>query len=335
VSLPRVSILLPVFDAETTLPTCLASIARQSESRFECVVVDDGSRDGSREVAERFATRDSRFRVLSSTHAGVAEASNRGLTHCRAPFVARMDADDWMHRERLALQLAAFATDPKLDALGTRVRYFPRSRVGEGLRAYEAWLNGQNEPRRVRADAFVECPVANPTLMLPRERFRALGYRSGSWPEDYDLVLRLLAAGGRIGVVPRRLHAWRVHDARLTHTSAVYAVERFTECKAHFLADGFLKPHANYLLWGYGRTGRKLSQALRSHGKRPAKIVELHPGRLGQTIHGAPVVSPAALGPPRGTPLIVSVAGADARGLIRTELARLGWRECVDFVCAA
>jgi len=335
VSDPLVSILLPVFDAEGTLPTCLASIARQTETRFECVIVDDGSRDGSRAIAERFAAADPRFRVVATPHGGVSEASNRGLDHCRGALVTRMDADDWMHRERLAHQLAAFAADPALDALGTRVRYFPRVRMGDGLRAYEAWLNGLDDPRRVRADAFVECPVANPTLMLRRERFQSLGYRDRDWPEDYDLVLRLLAEGGRIGVVPRRLHAWRLHDARLTHTSAIYAVERFTACKAHYLAAGLLKGHATYLLWGYGRTGRKLARALRAHDKHPAEIVELHLGRLGQTIHGAPVVSPAALGPPRGLPLLVSVAGADARGLIRTELARMGWRECVDFVCAA
>ena len=332
---PLVSILLPVFDAETTLPTCLASIARQTQPRFECVIVDDGSRDDSRAIAERFAAADPRFRVVATPHGGVSEASNRGLDHCRGALVTRMDADDWMHRERLAHQLAAFATDPTLDALGTRVRYFPRGRMGDGLRAYEAWLNGLDDPRQVRADAFVECPVANPTLMLRRERFQSLGYRDRGWPEDYDLVLRLLAEGGRIGIVPHRLHAWRIHDTRLTHTSAIYAVERFTACKAHYLAAGLLRDHASYLLWGYGRTGRKLARALRAHDKHPAEIVELHPGRLGQTIHGAPVVSPAALGPPRGVPLLVSVAGADARGLIRTELTRMGWRECVDFVCAA
>jgi glycosyltransferase involved in cell wall biosynthesis len=332
---PLVSILLPVFDGETTLPTCLASIARQTEPRFECVIVDDGSRDDSRAIAERFAAADPRFRLVATPHGGLCEASNRGLDHCRGALVTRMDADDWMHRERLARQLAAFAADPTLDALGTRVRYFPRARMGDGLRAYEAWLNGLDDPRQVRADAFVECPVAHPTLMLRRERFQSLGYRDRGWPEDYDLVLRLLAEGGRIGVVARRLHGWRIHDARLSHTSAIYAVERFSACKAHYLAAGLLKGHATYLLWGYGRTGRKLSQALRAHDKHPAEIVELHPGRLGQTIHGAPVVSPAVLGPPRGVPLLVSVAGADARRLIRTELTRMGWRECVDFVCAA
>jgi glycosyltransferase involved in cell wall biosynthesis len=330
-----VSILLPVRDAAATLPACLASIVRQSEPDFECVIVDDGSRDESAQIAAELAMRDPRFRLIATDRAGVAAASNRGLAACRGPFVARMDADDWMHRERLALQLAAFAAEPDLTAVATRVRYFPRSQLGPGLRRYEAWLNQLDQPRRVRADAFVECPVANPTLMLRRERFRALGYRERDWPEDYDLVLRLLAAGGRIRVLPRRLHGWRLHPERLTHTSPVYAVEQFTACKAHFLAEGLLRCHSSYLLWGYGRTGRGLARALRDHGRHPAAIVELHPGRLGQRIHGAPVIPPEALGPPAGLPLLASVAGADARAILRRELVRRGWRECVDFAVVA
>ena len=328
--------MLPVFDAKHTLDACLRSIARQTVTELECVIVDDGSRDGSLEIAKAFAERDPRFRVIAAPHAGVSAATNRGIAGCRAPFVARMDADDWMHRERLARQLAAFDADPRLDAVGTRVRYFPRSRVGPGLREYETWLNRLHAPRRVHEDAYIECPVANPTLMFRAERLRALGgYHDPDWPEDYDLVLRLLEAGGRLGGVRARLHGWRVHDARLTHTSPRYDVARFTACKAHHLARGFLARHREYLLWGYGRTGRTLAKALRAHEKHAVAIVELHPGRLGQTIQGASVISPHALGPPGRRPLLVSVAGAEPRALIRQELRRLGWRELVDFRCAA
>jgi glycosyltransferase involved in cell wall biosynthesis len=331
----RVSILLPVFDAAKTLPACLASVARQTERDFECLVVDDGSTDGSLELAQRLAERDSRFRVLPAPHEGLVPALNRGLDACRAPLVARMDADDWMHRERLSLQCAALDTDPTLEAVGSHVRCFPREALGPGLRAYEAWLASVDSPRRVREERFVECPVAHPTLLIRRDRLVALRYRDAGWPEDYDLVLRLLAASGRIGVVPRRLLGWRHGPERLSRTSETYDPSRFTACKAHFLAQDFLARHSRYALWGYGGTGRALVRALRAHDRHPATIVELHTGRLGQTIQGAEVVSPHALGPPGTLPLVVSVAGATARGRIRRELSRRGYRECVDFVCAA
>jgi len=332
---PRVSILLPVFDAAKTLPACLASIARQSESNFECIVVDDGSTDGSLELAQQETGRDPRFRVLAEPHRGLVAALNRGLDACRAPLVARMDADDWMHRERLARQAAVLDADATLDGVGAHVRCFPRRALGEGLRAYESWLHSVDSPRRVREECFVECPIAHPTLVLRRERLAALRYRDAGWPEDYDLVLRLLAAGGRLGVVSRRLLGWRHGPERLSRRSETYAPERFTACKAHFLARGFLARRDRFTLWGYGGTGRALVRALRMHDRHPARIIELHPGRLGQTIQGAQVVSRHTLGPPGVLPLVVSVAGATARTLIRAELARLGYRECVDFVCAA
>ena len=298
-------------------------------------MVDDGSRDGSRALARRFARDDPRFRVVEAPHEGLVPALRRGLDACRGELVCRMDADDWMHRDRLALQARALDTDASLDAVACHVRCFPRQHLQDGMRRYERWLASIDSPRRVFEERFVECPVAHPTLMLRRDRLRATGYRDAGWPEDYDLVLRLLERGRRIGVVPKRLLAWRHHDGRLSRTSDVYAPERFTACKVHYLVRDVLAGHDRFLLWGYGATGRALARELRTHDRVPERIVELHPGRLGQRIHGAPVVSPAALPPPGRWPLLVSVAGETPRNRIRRELARRGYRECVDFVCVA
>jgi glycosyltransferase involved in cell wall biosynthesis len=331
---PLVSVLIPARDAAATLDACLGSVARQSEPRFECVIVDDGSADATLECARAWSIRDARFRVVPAPREGLVPALRRGVRACRAPRIARMDADDWMHRDRLTLQIEALERQ-RLAAVGSHVRLFPRRDLGPGMRAYEAWLTSIDSPRRVREEAFVECPVAHPTLMLRRDVLAALPYRDVAWPEDYDLVLRMLAAGHRVGVVPRRLVGWRQGEARLSRTHPRYATDRFTECKAAFLVDGFLAAHGGYLLWGYGRTGRELARALRAHGRHPTSIVELHPGRIGRSIQGARVVSRAHLGAPPRPPLLVSVAGAPARAEIRAELARFGFRECVDYVCAA
>jgi glycosyltransferase involved in cell wall biosynthesis len=335
VTAPRVSVLLPVFDAAAWLPTCLRSIARQSLTDFECVVVDDGSRDASLALARSTAARDRRFRVIEAPHAGLVAALGRGLAQCRAALVARMDADDWMHRERLAVQVAALEADSSLAAVGCGVRLFPRRGLGEGMRAYERWLTGIRSPDDVVREAFVECPVAHPTLLVRTALLRELGYRELGWPEDYDLLLRLLARGERVGVVPRRLLGWRQHDGRLSRNHPAYTQERFTACKAAFLAAGLLASSRRYVLWGYGGTGRALRRALAHHGRTPSAIVELHPGRLGNRIHGAPVIAPDALARRPREPLLVSVAGEGPRGLIRAELARLGYRETLDYLCTA
>jgi glycosyltransferase involved in cell wall biosynthesis len=332
---PRISVLIPARDAEATLATALRSVARQRETRFECVVVDDGSRDGTRELARRFADADPRFQVVAAPRNGLVPALNLGLARCRSPFVARMDADDWMHRERLAAQLELLADDPSLCGVGCHVRLFPRRSLRQGMRAYERWLCSIDSPDRVRRDAFIECPLAHPTLLIRRDELLSLGFRDVGWPEDYDLLLRLLERGLRIGVVPRRLLGWRDSARRLSRIHPAYAQRRFTECKASFLARGFLAGSEEYVLWGYGATGRALRRALALHGKRPSHVVELHPGRVGQRIHGAPVIAPSALPALRGRAIVVSVAGEAPRHEIRAALSAMQFRELHEFVCAA
>lgn len=330
--MPRVSILLPARDAARTLPAALASVRRQCFPDWECVVVDDGSHDDTAAVASGV---DARIRVLRTPRRGLVPALAHGLAACTGELVARFDADDLMRRDRLARQVAALDADPALAGVGARVRFFPRRGMTDGLRAYETWLNAVDGPDGVRREAFVECPLAHPTLMLRRSVLDAFGWQDRGWPEDWDLVHRLLAAGHRLGVVPRRLLAWRDHPSRLTRTHAAYAEAALTACRAHYLAAGFLASTARYHLWGYGGTGRALRAALARHGRTPAVIVELHPGRIGQRIHGAPVVTPDALATLPRLPLVASVAGVAARTQIRDFCAGLGWIDGVDFVCAA
>ncbi|HEX9814887.1 MAG TPA: glycosyltransferase family A protein [Myxococcota bacterium] len=332
---PRTSILLPVFNAAETLPSCLRSIQRQTDPDWECVVVDDGSSDRGTDVTRAFSALDARFRLLVRRHRGLVPTLIDGVEHCRGRFVARMDSDDWMHRDRIAAQCAVLEGRATLAAVGCRVRLFPRRDLRDGMRAYERWLNSIDSPRAVRAEAFVECPIAHPTLMIRREVLDAHPYRDCGWAEDYDLVLRLLAAGLQLDVVPRRLLAWRNGTERLSRTSETYSIDRFTACKAAHLANSFLANSNHYALWGYGGTGRSLQNALRKRGKRPSAILELHPGRIGNTIAGAPVVRPDEwLRAPRQR-LVVSVAGVTARAEIRTALDGAGLRDGIDYVCAA
>ena len=138
---PTVSILLPVFNAAQTLATCLKSIRRQTFIDWECIIVDDGSGDASIETAVTAAASDPRFIIVRREHAGLIETLNAGIDRCSGDLVARMDADDWMHRDRLKLQARALADDESLEIVGAHIRYFPRSGLGDGSREYEGWLN--------------------------------------------------------------------------------------------------------------------------------------------------------------------------------------------------
>ena len=333
---PEVSVVLPAFDAGATLGVALGSVRRQTLTRFECIVVDDGSRDDTADVARRVARVDDRFRVLSRPHRGIVAALGAGLDACRAPFVARMDADDLMRRDRLAVQTDRLRADPSLAAVGGHVRLFPRSVLGRGWRSYETWLAGITTPGDVEREAFVECPVAHPTLTARADVIKTLGWRDRPWPEDYDLVLRMLAGGHRLAVVARRLLSWRRGPGRLSERDPRYGDDGFTRCKAHFLARGLLAGSGRFRLWGYGHTGRALTRALAAEGIAPERIVDVHPGRLDREIAGAPVVPPERIGAPDdGPPVLASVAHAGPRSEIRAFLTGRGFIEGTHFVCVA
>ena len=286
---------MPAYDAALTLASALRSVQRQTERDWECVVVDDGSSDRTPEIVAAFAREDSRVRLVEREHGGIVAALQTGLAHCRAPLIARFDADDLMARRRLERQRIALEQNPALTAVGCHVRLFPRARLRQRRLDYERWLCSMSTPEELEREAFVECPVAHPTLLIRRGTLLEFGYRDRGWPEDYDLVLRLLQAGLRIGIVPHRLLHWRDSTSRLSRTSESYSIAAFVECKAEFLAAGFLAASERYLLWGFGDTGKALANALARRGKYPEAIIELHPGRIGQHILGAPVLHPADL----------------------------------------
>lgn len=332
---PAISVLLPAYNAAHTLASALRSVQRQSETDWECIVVDDGSSDRTPEVVTAFAREDARVRLVQCDHRGIVATLQAGIIECRAPLIARFDADDLMSRRRLSLQRRALEQDPDLSAVGCHARLFPRSALRERRLGYEHWLRSMSTPEQVERDAFVECPIAHPTLLIRSPVLLEFGYRDRGWPEDYDLVLRILETGRRIGVVPQRLLHWRDSASRLSRISESYSIAAFVECKAEFLASGFLASCERYLLWGFGDTGKALSNALARRGKHPEAIIELHPGRIGQLIRGVPVVAPSALPRLSPRPLIVSVAGLGPRTEIRHSLEAMGFREMRDYLCAA
>lgn len=102
-----VSVVIPAFNAASTIERTLASVAAQSYRNFEAIVVDDGSTDQTPEIVRRFAAVDGRFRLIQKANGGVASARNAGLHAARGAYVAPVDADDIWHQDNLAKQVAA------------------------------------------------------------------------------------------------------------------------------------------------------------------------------------------------------------------------------------
>jgi glycosyltransferase involved in cell wall biosynthesis len=337
----RVSVLLPVYNASLYLEESLGSLAGQTLDDFEIVAIDDGSVDGSSRILERWSQRDFRLRVLRQQHLGLVPALNRGLALCRGDLIARMDADDISHPDRLALQRRVLMERSEIDVVASLVTHFSTGSVGEGLRVYESWLNNLVEDAEIRRDLFVESPLPHPSVMVRRSALAAIGgYRDRGWPEDYDAWLRLAREGHRFTKIPQVLLLWRDRPDRLSRVDGRYAIERFLECKAHHLVRGPLMGRQRVLLWGAGKTGRRLSKHLLRRRVPLEGFIDIDPKKWGRTVRGLPVFRPEALpewiaNDARSWILLAAVSSRGARARIREHLTASGWKEAQDFWCVA
>lgn len=123
---PLCSVVVPVRDRCGLVGETLASLARQTEPRWEALLVDDGSLDGTLAVLEAAARQDGRFRVLRQAAAGASAARNRGVADARGAYVLFLDSDDLLDPRALEGRLAALSADPRLDFVVAPAGVFDR-----------------------------------------------------------------------------------------------------------------------------------------------------------------------------------------------------------------
>lgn len=338
--MPTVSVLLPCYNAETTLVETLESLFNQTLTDYEVIAVEDGSLDATADLLHMWAAKEPRLKVLQKKHGGIISALNHGLATCQADLVARIDADDRAHPERLARQVTYLIEHPEIAVVSCLVEGFPPGLVREGFRIYLEWLNSLISPEEIEREIFVESPLAHPSVMFRKTAVEAVGgYQEYGWPEDYDLWLRLYLSGARFAKVPEVLLAWREHPQRLTRCDTRYSLENFLRAKAHYLMRGPLSGCDGVIIWGAGMMGRRLSKQLDRLNAPLAAFIDIDPRKIGNTRRGKPILPPDQLMEWRSRyrhPVVLAAVGArGARRLIREQLKKMGLSEGLDWWSAA
>ena len=338
--IPRISVILPVRDAEKTLAMAIESILGQTERNLELLVVDDGSTDASLRILQEFAELDGRIRVLSTVNPGIVEALNLGLAEARAPYLARMDADDFSLPERLGLQCDFLDANPKVGLVSSRVEHCSEdAEVRKGYEAYVEWTNQVLDDADLRLRRFVESPFAHPSVVYRKsvvERFG--GYREGSFPEDYELWLRWLEHGVKMEKLDAIMLRWRDHDNRISRIDPRYLVEAFYQMKLEYL-HRWLKDNNRHFpkvkIWGAGRITRNRAKSLMKAGTVVSGYYDIDPRKVGNPRTGLMVQSIEDI-PEPGKEFIVAMVGTrGAREKVVAFLRDRGHREGTDFVLAA
>jgi len=212
---PLISVVMPVHNARPFLGESIRSILEQTFSDFEFVILDDASADGSVELLREWSLRDKRIHLHESKkRLGLSGSSNAVVSKARASIVARMDADDIAHPDRLRRQWNIIEGRPDVAVIGTLCNGIDAG--GREVRPRDRW-------RLVRRSAYI--PFPHGSAMFRREVFDQVGgydetVNSG---EDQDLFSRM-AARGRVLTLPDVLYSYRYHSSNATLFNGTRAV---------------------------------------------------------------------------------------------------------------
>ena len=280
---PKVSVVLPFYNAAKTLSVALQSISDQDLTDFECVMVDNNSTDRSREIAAGQERDDPRFRLVEETKQGVMYASNRGCDTARGAYIARMDADDVARPGRLRLQCEFLDDHPDFGAVAGLVNHVGDPETTGGFRRFVEWSNSVITYKEIFNRRFIEAPIVNPTAMWRRETMEQFGlYLSGDFPEDYEMWLRWLDGGVKIAKVPEVVLDWHDSVERLTRTHPIYSDRAFYEIKSRYLAKWLSENnpfHPRVAIWGASRISRRRARIMEQHGIRITTYIDTRKGR--------------------------------------------------------
>ena len=213
-SVPRFSIVMPAHDAASTIGAAIDSVlAQEGFDAFELVVVDDGSTDDTRAIAERYAVRDSRVRVFSQPNAGAGAAISAGIEQAAGEFIVQLGSDDELLPEYCAATGHFIDTYPGYDIYASNAfRLYPG-----GRRAVY-----HTEPRFEREtsltlDDLLDAPLIYGTAAFRRSLFETVGgFRAEFHNEDYDFWLRAMMAGAKHIYQPLPLALYRVREGQKT-----------------------------------------------------------------------------------------------------------------------
>jgi glycosyltransferase involved in cell wall biosynthesis len=265
---PLISILIPVYNSARFVAAALDSALAQTYERFEVVIVDDASTDGSLEILQPYAQRDARVRLF--THArnlGLPSTRNEAVQEARGEFIANLDSDDTAAPDRLALQLRYLQAHPECIVLGGQATFVDED--GDPVGVSEQKLSHEE----IEAELFDGRGLAllQTTSMMRRADVLTVGgYRQGLRTcEEHDLFLRL-GEHGRLANLPDVLGAMRKHPGSFT---AIGHIEISNALRRAVIADALR------------RRGLPLDSRRPRHWPAPQSLAEWHATWAGEAFY--------------------------------------------------
>ncbi len=208
--MPKISVILPVYNGEKYLKEAIESVLVQTFTDFELIVIDDGSIDGSAEIVKGYA--DPRIIYIQKEHSGIIATLNRGLKESKGELIARFDCDDLCEPDRLEEQNRFFEEHSECMVAGSYAIEIDENGQVTGMLDYVP-----TDTESIRKYAILHNPFIHPSVMMRKSLFETTeGYRDRYLhAEDYELWTRVIYRN-ECANIPKRLIRYRMHGSQIT-----------------------------------------------------------------------------------------------------------------------
>lgn len=209
---PAISVVMSVYNGGKFLRPAIQSILNQTFSNFEFIIIDDGSTDDTASIIRSF--NDSRIRLVQQPNQGLVRSLNEGIRIARAPFIARMDADDISLPSRLEKELRVLSSNPRIGLIGTFFTY-----IDERADTASTTITAPIKPIDLRRSFYIVNHFGHSSTLFRKEALEQVGsYRDDYGPtEDFELWRRI-ADHWEVRIIPESLHLYRLSSTSISHT---------------------------------------------------------------------------------------------------------------------
>jgi len=324
--LPTISVLMPVRNAMPFLKDCLNSILNQTIANWELIAINDHSTDDSFEVLQAYQQKDPRIHIYQNEGKGIIPALQTAFKHSKGELISRMDADDRMPSNKLALLKEQLLQKGKGYLSTGLVKYFSEGTLGDGYIRYEEWLNNLTIQENNFKEIYKECVIPSPCWMIYRTDLLEIGaFESDIYPEDYELCFRFYEAQLKVIGIPEVLHFWRDHPERSSRNDPNYANIHYFDLKLLYFLKLDYDKNRTLVLWGTGQKGKILAKKL-SAESIPFHWYSNNPNKIGHTIYGKNIKHFRTLKLLETPQIIVAIAGPEDQTEIKGYLKELKLR---------
>jgi len=265
VNIPMLSVIMPAYNAELYIDDAIVSILSQTLQDFEFLIIDDGSSDSTLNIIQSYADKDKRIKFWKRDNRGIVYTLNELVALSSGEYIARMDADDISHPDRLEKQLSEMRKNPQCVILGSWIEL-----IGDknGI-----WHYRKTHEETVGLSFFGRACLSHPSLMLKKGLLEKIKYRPEyEYIEDLDFLLNAINSElGEIYALPEVLLDYRVYDSSVCGSKKEMQRNLRQKRNLEYLAE-----HNIYLSENEARAFYRFTERLPPHAGDKGCVISIY-----------------------------------------------------------